>query len=90
MFKIMHGYDDISKDRFFKLRNSERLRGNSLSLEVPISRLDVRKYCFSQRIVSVWNRLPESVVLSASVNTFKNRVDTLITNGFIVDNPFRQ
>ena len=90
VFKIMHGYDDISKDRFFKLRNSERLRGNSLSLEVPISRLDVRKYCFSQRIVSVWNRLPESVVLSASVNTFKNRVDTLITNGFIVDNPFRQ
>ena len=39
------------------------------------SRLDVRKYSFPFRIVSLWNKLPNWVVLSESVNIFKNNLD---------------
>ena len=39
------------------------------------TRYDVRKYSFTQRIVNIWNSLPEHVVNSSSVNSFKNNLD---------------
>ena len=35
----------------------------------------MRKYSFTQRIVYIWNSLPEHVVNSSSVNSFKNNLD---------------
>ena len=52
-----------------------RTRGHSLKLEKNFSRLNVRKYFFSQRIVSLWNSLPEEVVTAPSINSFKARLD---------------
>ena len=71
----MHGFEDMRPDYFFKLRKSDRLRGNSLSIEKPKTRLDVRKYSFSNGVVSACNRLSEDVVQSQSVNLFKNKLD---------------
>ena len=42
------------------------------------SRLDVRKFSFSQRTINVWNKLPAECVLASSVNMFKNRIDKYI------------
>ena len=39
------------------------------------SRLDTRKYFFSQRVVNGWNSLPAEVVNAESVNSFKNAYD---------------
>ena len=39
------------------------------------SRLDVRKYCFTNRVVSIWNTLPEDVVMAENVNEFKRALD---------------
>ena len=39
------------------------------------SRLDVRKYSFSQRTINVWNNLSTDCVHASSVNMFKNRID---------------
>ena len=39
------------------------------------SRYDVRKYSFTQSIVNIWNSLPEHVINSSSVNSFKNNLD---------------
>ncbi|KAK3757931.1 hypothetical protein RRG08_058245 [Elysia crispata] len=40
------------------------------------SRLAVRSNFFSERVVSGWNSLPESVLSAPSVNAFKNRLDS--------------
>jgi len=37
--------------------------------------LDIRKHFFSQRVVNVWNELPQHVVDAPSVNSFKNRLE---------------
>ena len=36
---------------------------------------DARKYCFSARIVNIWNSLPNDVVDVNNVNKFKARLD---------------
>ena len=47
------------------------------------SRLDVRKYSFSQRTVNEWNKLSADGVDSSSINVFKNRIDQyLIRAGY--------
>ena len=47
------------------------------------SRLDTRKYFFSQRVVNGWNSLPAEVINSTSVNSFKNAYDRYSTTAKI-------
>jgi ribonucleases P/MRP protein subunit RPP40 len=75
-YKILSGKENVKKQQFFKLAENEHgLRGHDLKLEKVRSRLDVRKFWFSQRIVNGWNRLPMEVVHAETVNGFKNAWD---------------
>ena len=42
------------------------------------SRLDCRKYSFSQRTVNEWNKLSADCVHSNIGNMFKNRIDNYL------------
>ena len=61
-------------------------RGNSLKLYQNHVKYDLRNYSFTNRIVTLWNSLPEKVVSSGSVNLFKNRLDTFLHDQDIVFN----
>jgi len=50
-------------------------RGNSNKLLVKRCRYELWKNFFSNRIVNMWNILPDYVVMSDTINTFKNRLD---------------
>ena len=50
-------------------------RGNELRLVKVRPKYDLRKYSFSNRIVNIWNSLPNWVVSANNTNTFKNRLD---------------
>ena len=49
--------------------------GNCNKLFVKRCRYELRKNFFSNRIVNMWNRLPDYVVISDTINTLKNRLD---------------
>ena len=53
---------------FFRFKNDSRTRGYSLVLVKCLSRLDIRKYAFSQTVVDDGNRLPEDCINVTSVN----------------------
>jgi len=36
---------------------------------------DLRKHYFTNRVVPVWNSLPNNVVMADNINIFKNRLD---------------
>lgn len=76
VFKIVTAREKVPMDQFFHLAdNSHGLRGHTLKLVKERARLDIRKYFFSQRVVGVWNSLPQHVVDAVSVNAFKNALD---------------
>jgi len=41
---------------------------------------NLRKYYFSNRVIQIWNSLPDSVVESNSINNFKNNLDKFWQN----------
>ena len=75
VYKILHKkYDSNVVPELCKNVNS-KTRGNSLKLNVQRCKYNLRKYSFTVRIVNLWNSLPDSVILSDSVNSFKNKLD---------------
>ena len=46
-----------------------------LKLDKGRTKYDLRKYYFTNRVVNAWNSLPDHVVLSETINTFKLRLN---------------
>ena len=73
---VLNGYENIDFLYFFlEINESKKTRGHNFTLVKKQSRLDVRKYSFSQRTINVWNKLSKECVHASSVNMFKNRID---------------
>ena len=68
----------------FPITTRSITRGHNFKLKKQACRLDVRKYFFSLRVVDNWNSLPNEVVCSPSLNTFKNRLDAFWQTQFYV------
>ena len=73
VFKILTDRENVNKEQFFSLSEFSHLRGHTLKLSKQRSSRQVHQHFFSQRIINSWNKLPSDVVLSTSVNMFKNR-----------------
>lgn len=79
-YKILNKiYDGRVTSGLFKLCKNTT-RGHSLKLAKERSRLDIRKHYFTNRVVEVWNSLPESVVTAPNVKTFERRLDKFWKN----------
>ena len=59
---------------FFEIKESKITSGHNFTLVKKQSRLDVRKFSFSQRTINVWNNLSTYCVHASSVNMFKNKI----------------
>ena len=76
MFKILNGYENIDSNIFsLEIKQGKITRGHNFTLVKKQSRLDVRKFSFSQRTINVWNKLSTECVHANIVNMFKNKID---------------
>ncbi len=76
VLKNLHGFlEGVQWQDFFQMAYTSRLRRHPLNLRKDRSRLDLRKYTFSQRVVNTWNNLPAEVFTASSVKMFKNKLE---------------
>jgi len=76
VFKILNGSYDAKVVPPLERNLDSRTFGHSLKLKVDRCKYDVRKFSFYNRVVNIWNLLRDNVVLSVSLNMFKNSLDT--------------
>ena len=75
MYKILSGKYDIAVTPRVNRDYNSITRRNDLRLQKTRVIYDLRKYYFTNRVLNIWNSLPNHVVLSDTVNTFKSRLD---------------
>ena len=75
-YKILHNLVDVNSKELFTLSQNTHLRGNKFKLVKPKS-VSVRDSNFYvNRIVNIWNSLPDSIVTADSVFSFKRRLNS--------------
>jgi len=80
VYKIIHGFDNVDKGQWFEILDGEgvtRAQQGRLKLKQNRSRLDLRTNFFSQRVVPLWNNLPEELRTCQSLKSFKNALRAL-------------
>ena len=75
-FKICHNLCDLNFYEFFKLRKIRyNLRQHSLTVESLFHpKHEQYRYFFFNRIVNIWNNLPESIISAETLPIFKRRL----------------
>ncbi|BHF74366.1 hypothetical protein SprV_0501745200 [Sparganum proliferum] len=73
-------------DEFFELAGTDRLRGHPFNLQRKLAHLDVRQNAFSHRVIGEWNGLPDAVVLSETVESFKYTQDAHLLRNYCTYN----
>ena len=83
-YKILSGKYDSAAIPILTTSPTLTTRGNDLRLQKNRARYDLRKIFFTNRIVNMWNSLPNDVVHAESTNTFKSRLDKFWSNQEII------
>ena len=75
-FKIITGiYDNEVTEGIFDLDPNTRTRGHSKKIKKKFCKINLRKFSFTNRIVDLWNTLPQSVIDAKDVRPFEIRFD---------------
>ena len=68
-YKILKSYDEEITPVIN--HNKAATRGNSLKMLKSRPKKDIRKFSFTNRIVNMWNKLPDEVVLAKKSDTLR-------------------
>ena len=90
VFKITHDiYDPVTTNSLFKTAVQTNTRGDSRN-PYRLTKNSVNKkqtqMFFTNRVINVWNNLPTNIVLSKTINIFKNEIDSYLGNFMYLTN----
>jgi len=87
VFRMYKGWSRISFDSMFTLSNITLTRGHTVKITKNWCRLDSRWHFISERVIDRWNRLPQHITDSVSLNAFKSGQERLrsASIGFFTD-----
>ena len=79
---MIKGMDKVDVERMLPLVGHSRTRGHSLRIRGSKIKTESRRNYFSQKVVNLWNSLPQSAVDAGIGSKFKEELDRfLIGNG---------
>jgi hypothetical protein len=75
-FKIITGiYDNEVTEGIFDLDPNTRTRGHSKKIKKKFCKINLRKFSSTNRIVNLWNTLPQSLIDAKDVRQFEIKLD---------------
>ena len=75
MYKMCHGHLEGNWSNYLIPNNERRTRGShTLKFQVPKGHKNIFRYTFFSRTIIEWNKLPQEIVLSSSLDSFKTRL----------------
>ena len=75
-FKIITGiYDNEVTEDIFDLDPNTGTRGHSKKIKKKFCKINLRKFSLTNRMVDLWNTLPQSVIDAKDVRQFEIRLD---------------
>ena len=74
-YNIINKNNCLNVENFFTLNPNKNLRGHPIKISIPLSKLNARSHFLSNRIVSVWNSLPSSLVPLANHQFIQKQVE---------------
>ena len=75
VYKILNEIDNVNKNKLFTMSQSTGTRDHQLKIYKSRFRLNIRGNHFSNRVIDLWNELPESTLMASTLNSFKNRLN---------------
>ena len=84
VFKWVAGINKGDINDVLKFSEGERTRSNGFKLDKFRFKKDIGKYWFGNRVVDMWNSLPNEIVGVTKLESFKNKLDQYMSDrGFI-------
>jgi len=80
VFQYLKGAYRKDGENIFSRACCNRTRSNGFKLSESRFRLDIRKKCFTTRVVKHWNRFPRGLVEAPSLETYQARLDGTLRN----------
>ena len=74
MYKIVNELVDINQDRYLQKAQTRTRGSHSSKFQTISTRTDTFKYSFFPRTIVDWNSLPNNILESPSLSTFKERL----------------
>ena len=82
VYKITRGIDQLDSQHIFPKVGESKTRGHRFKVRGERYKSVQRGSFFTQRVVSVWNKLPEVVVEAGTILSFKKHLDSyMVTMG---------
>jgi len=78
VYKMFSGRYDATVTSWFTNRHIDKkyeVRSHRFFIHQFPIKFDMRKFNFTNRVISVWNTLPDTVVSANTIDTFKARLD---------------
>jgi hypothetical protein len=81
VYKLVHGIDKVERIKLFDhvQEGRTRLAADPLNMRTGVSRTDVRKNFFTQRVAVDWNRIERTDKNASNVQTFKSAYRNLLS-----------
>ena len=75
VWKIITEKENLNRNDFFEIEHNGITRNNGCKIVGKRFQTDIAGNWFTHRVVNEWNSLPQNVVNSATLVTFKKRLD---------------
>jgi hypothetical protein len=83
VYSICHQLVNLNFDDFFSRSPGQSTRGHAWKLLVPRCSCDTRKFFFSNRVVPIWNSLPNEAINANNLDAFKRKLEKVSLDCFL-------